>query len=833
MKPRKQFEAMGTISLWVQNLKQALRNLRSHGWQAGISATGLAVGIVCLTFSLNWLWTETNYDYFRPDYKDLYLVQHDDTARLTHLNTHTSPYMPLPVVMLLDSLLEGEAEVGIFGMTVRPQIYPDGREEAYFYASGLLSFPGMVRALGLTVLSGDPEKALATPGHVVLTESLARKIFGKTGVVGQTFEASAYRITGAQTVGAVVADNEGDSYWGYEMLLPPNVQEWEWGWDGSQLYSVCIRTDDPAAVEKAFSRIYLPLDKSHWKFRLIPLRTAHKTGYGESFLHAYFYPLAFTLISVLLLWSAVVNLLAVYTSVFLGRVREYALRRSLGASAWQNAVWMLTEIMPVALSGILLGCVALEWLAHEGQVPGNLSHVYVCFAQVVGAVLVLVVAGTGYPVHKVRRAYRLTLGGGGSAGRSHAWLLVVQCFASAFLLFISLGMQRQLSGMMNQDLGFEREDILRLHTGRKYWPGEEEPFNFKSIFYDLPQEFRKEAAAGITDAIALPADIFNRFSRRRINLLTEEEWNGKKDDRLTPENEIDYMEVPYAAFDFFHLHIARGARLEEQPEQDGVEPVMFNEAACRKFRAGDFRKVNLYVGSDDTGHNIMMYTKWTNHIAGKLEVKGIMDVRLSDFHEEERPLMWVGIPDRHECRFVEHDAVYVKHAPGRREDAEAAIRRVLRRFDVPEDKIHLMPLERYMADCYKEETYYANLLSALTVFSVLITFSGVFSMLLYSLRLRRRSMAIRRVMGAGFRDVFRPQLRSYLLYVVAGGVLAYFPAALLMHKWMEYFHYGETPGVRLMAAIVCGICVVVSLIVYGQVRRCMNDKPVEVLRPES
>ncbi len=107
MKPRKQFEAMGTISLWVQNLKQALRNLRSHGWQAGISATGLAVGIVCLTFSLNWLWTETNYDYFRPDYKDLYLVQHDDTAYLTHLNTYTSPYMPLPAVMQLDSLLEG------------------------------------------------------------------------------------------------------------------------------------------------------------------------------------------------------------------------------------------------------------------------------------------------------------------------------------------------------------------------------------------------------------------------------------------------------------------------------------------------------------------------------------------------------------------------------------------------------------------------------------------------------------------------------------------------------------------------------------------------------
>ena len=287
MKPRKQFEAMGTISLWVQNLKQALRNLRSHGWQAGISATGLAVGIVCLTFSLNWLWTETNYDYFRPDYKDLYLVQHDDTASLSYSNTYTWPYVGLPVAMQLDSLLEGKAEVGFAGMTVNAQIYPDGREETYFYASGLLSFPGVVRALGLTVLSGDPEKALATPGHVVLTESLARKIFGKTDVVGQTFEASAYRITGAQTVGAVVADNEGDSYWDYEMLLPPNVQEWEWGWDGSQLYSACIRTDDPSAVEKAFSRIYLPSDKSHWKFRLIPLRTAHKTHFGILKAHLY------------------------------------------------------------------------------------------------------------------------------------------------------------------------------------------------------------------------------------------------------------------------------------------------------------------------------------------------------------------------------------------------------------------------------------------------------------------------------------------------------------------------------------------------------------------
>ena len=106
-------------------------------------------------------------------------------------------------------------------------------------------------------------------------------------------------------------------------------------------------------------------------------------------------------------------------------------------------------------------------------------------------------------------------------------------------------------------------------------------------------------------------------------------------------------------------------------------------------------------------------------------------------------------------------------------------------------------------------------------------------MLLYALRLRRRSMAIRRVMGAEFRDILFPQLRTYLLFVLAGCVVAYFPASLLMHKWMEYFYYGEEPGAGLMVFIWVAMSVLVSLVVWWQVHRCMREKPVEVLAPES
>lgn len=396
-------------------------------------------------------------------------------------------------------------------------------------------------------------------------------------------------------------------------------------------------------------------------------------------------------------------------------------------------------------------------------------------------------------------------------------------------------MQRQISGMVHSDLGFERNNILRLYTGWMALPGQDEVYDYVSIFESLPQEFRKEAGSGITDAIAMRSDIFNPVTKHYISVWTEEELAEGKENYDGDYNQVRYVEISFRSMAFFGIKSKDGAMLSPKAEQAGKLQIMLNSSAMQVFNAGNVRESQLYTGRMMGNENCSFWggDELVHYNYQALNIVGEANIRLSDFHHGEEAMMLVGVPENHVCRFKEHDAIYIKYEEGKREAAEAAVRRVLSRFDVPEEKIILSSLDEYIAGNYKEETYYANLLGALTVFSVLITFSGVFSMLLYSLRLRRRSMAIRRVMGAGFRDVFRPQLRSYLLYVVAGGVLAYFPAALLMRKWMEYFHYGETPGVGLMAAIVCGLCVVVSLIVYGQVRRCMNDKPVEVLRPES
>lgn len=820
----------------MQNLRQALRDLRHQGWQAVVSVTGLAVGIVCLTFSLNWLWTETHYDYFRPDYKNLYVLQRTDGKTF---QSHTFGY---PQALQADSILSDDVLVGLYCERIENDMFhlPDRQEEVIPF-DGLEANAAFIRTTGTKVLSGSLEPLEDGAYQYVITESMARKLFGRVDVAGE--QIGRVRSMGdTYTVAAVVEDCRKESNIYYDYIVPFKVHQWDW--TGYQRFHILLRTDDIARTRREIERVRLPQDHMEDSYyRLQPLRTFHTSGLNVTFVRAYFYPLAFVAVSVLLLLGACVNLIAVYTSIFIGRMREYALRRSLGASAAQNAGWMLTEVMPVVLAGILLAAMVLEWLRYGSPVPGGSVFLYECFGLVAAAAGVLCLVGMGYPVRRMRTAYRRSFLGQGEGGRSHVYLLVVQCFTCALMLFLSMGMQRQLYGMVHADLGYDRENLLRLYTGfaapqKGLWT-----YNYDALFKTLPDEFRKEVGAGITDAIAMPTDIFNRVTRHEIQVLPEEQWlrlHPQLDaygGRSLPETvrQMVYVEVPFRTVDFFRLRTEDGRKPEPFRGDDGRFHVWLNRMAMQELGLAGLERVpSLFTGGmPENANSILSEDKEKHYMNRRLSVDAVVNVRLNDFHEVERPMMIVPVPDDHDCCFTELDAIYIRYAPGRRADAEAAVRRVLQRAGVPEELVYLSTLDEYIAGNYREEAYYANLLTALTVFSVVVTFSGVFSMLLYSLRLRRRSMAIRRVMGAGFRDIFLPQLRGYLLCALAGCVLAYFPAALLMHKWMEYFHYGDVPGVGFMLLILLGMCAVVVLMVWWQVRRSLCEKPMEVLRPEA
>ena len=52
----------------------AIRNFFKYKLQTVISITGLAIGLVCFAYGINWLKYETSYDGFYPQSKQIYML---------------------------------------------------------------------------------------------------------------------------------------------------------------------------------------------------------------------------------------------------------------------------------------------------------------------------------------------------------------------------------------------------------------------------------------------------------------------------------------------------------------------------------------------------------------------------------------------------------------------------------------------------------------------------------------------------------------------------------------------------------------------------------------
>ncbi len=845
------------MSILFQNILQAIRSMRTQAWQVAISSVSIAVGIVCLTLSANWFWADTNYDCRRPDYQNLYLMQEFSDSSAEWIESGFS-YKQLEEMKR--EIPEDGFIMGIYRWnTGSKEYFPIDNEKNVQLLAKLEMDTTTLQLIGVRTLHGSMDEVMnGAPENIAISDKVAIKLFGKTDVVGEVLcnqgkysnhvfsEGKLRRVEGTYSnnypIRAVFEAYEGMTNFNHDVISQITVGIEHQNTYRYQWFNCLIRTND---VDNTIERLNVykrheesdkPVYRNLYPISIAPRIHATINPFNTShFVYilysCYLYNIIFTLVSLLLIISAVANLVMVFTSINLGRVREYALRRSMGATTWQNMQWILIGIVPTLLIAVLFAGVIMEWIMELAEFSWDTYYVYEFYWTAVAITMLSCLLGMYYPIWKMRRAYKASFLGHGDGGRSHQWLITVQCMVCAFLLYLALGMQRQLHIVLNTDKGYDTENMLRLHTSSEKPEGYSLYHDFSGIYRDLTQEIGKETGAGITDVLAMPFDLFNTHVGATAHVLNERDFElskSNRDDKSLKWHHLDIIEIPFRAVDFFNLRLENGRKLLAKDENVGEVQAYINAEAAKGM---PLTETYYYAGDGNYRRSIDFGVQF---LYGKrLNIKDVAHIRNIDCFRQQQPAIFIGVEEFFEGRWSAHDALYIKYADGRREDAEAAVRKVLEKFDVPEDRYLLTTADEYIASRYDENTYIANILTALTMISVIVTLAGVLSMLLYSLRLRRRSMAIHRVMGATFKDIFLPMLRPYLLYALVGSVIAYFPAKILMSKWMTYFQVGEDLGVCLMLAILAAMCIIITLIVWWQVSLCMREKPVEVLKPEA
>lgn len=795
---------------------QALRTLAKYRSQTAISVVGLAFGLVCLTFSVNWFWYETHYDNFRPDYRNIYVVKSPNSFSSYSLS---QPYLLAEQLRENAPALTDVMPVMNWGDTWGSDFVVDG--QAWKCPRGFLMAPdSFFVKYPLTFVRGDAAHAFQADGSVVIVRSLAERVFGTLDVVGRpvTVRDEPRTITGVVEDPPANTNLPADLY--FVRPKQPTNDDLQWG---NYNYKMLVRVDPdrlsevPAQLERVSdavlrtkaayyygdsdaAREYLADSENRSSYFLMPLSRAGKQAGPDTFWKDFMYPAAFTGLSLLLVLSALFNYFAILTSLFVGRLREYRLRISLGATFRSNVGWLLTEVGLTLVVVAVLSALCLELAVYWADMADVCADIYRVFALCLLAVVAVMAVGLTVPFWYLRRLYRAQFSGRTIRLRNHGALLVLQTAVCGFMLLIFVGTGRQFRLMLNSDLGFTTARILRVGNLSR---------DVRTAFFDISARLRDQRAGGIVDAVSVSYDVMNAtswYSRSLNSFLACDASHSDTTVRMSPLTDETIR--------FFDMKVKDGPGFDTRSTTMGSRLILNPGAAALFARTDRWKELLSFQGNPST-------------------YGGVLDVRLTSFDQELPPMVYYYVPDGQFGQQRNIDAIYVRYAPGRRTEAEQTIRAVMKDYVARVDELEIQPLTEHIASFYKDELLYYRLFTGLLVGSLVITLFGVFSMVTYTLRRDRRSIAIRRVYGAGFGALCRKYLAGYVVTALLASLVGALPGLVLVRRWLTGYTERVTLGAAEVVVAVAVVVALVAAVVLVQLWRTLRDNPADVVRADS
>ncbi|MHA7059522.1 ABC transporter permease [Aquimarina sp. M1] len=168
-------------------LKIAWRSLQKNKLQTTINLLGLTAGTVCCLSILLYVFAQLGYDDHHENADTLYRVRTiiDDPSSVQFNAASSGP--PIGFAMKEDFPEVVEATRLVYmGEGTEELIRPSDRNEGFYEPRGYLADPTIFDIFTFTFLEGNPNTALIEPNTVVLSSTLAKKLFGDVPALNKT-----------------------------------------------------------------------------------------------------------------------------------------------------------------------------------------------------------------------------------------------------------------------------------------------------------------------------------------------------------------------------------------------------------------------------------------------------------------------------------------------------------------------------------------------------------------------------------------------------------------------------------------------------------------------
>lgn len=809
----------------------ALRNLRKSLKYTTINLVGMSVGMACCFLIMAYLRYERNFDTFFPKLDRLYRVAYhaEFTGEPLDLNRCPAPMGPA----MPDFFPQVESVARLFprSLSVRdPQ-----SDQQFEIAQTLFADSTVQEVLGFDFLSGDPNTALDAPFSAVLTDETAKRIFGTDHALGRQLKVGDEAIF---TVSGVIKRLPRQSHLEVEMLLPfRNIIDAEpvsarkivnnvltTNWLASYTYAYIILK--PNTTVEAANALFPEFLKKYGDarftdkqfFSLFPVKQLHQFSTAQDEVVATANPnilRVFGIVGFLILLISSINFVNLSTAVYLDRSKEVAVRKTLGATRSSLVGQFLTETMLVSGMAFLLAMLLLFVLIpgfnaqNEKFISYDLLHDWPLTLAFAGIFI-----GTGllaglYPAlfasrFKTTEVFQknspVTTSGSGQWLRKS--LITIQFAVSIALLCGTLIMQSQLKYWLKMPLGFDAEKIITVplssdNINSAFSPGDSTLRRRMNAFDELL--LQNPGIAEVTLASSMPG-----FGAPLFPVAT---------DKIKIEDNVfvGSLSVDYDFAETFKLKVIAGREFDKSYGTDHLGGFVINEMAVRTLGWENPEAAigqNLSRGGAPPGKVIGVINNFNTSGLQNAMTPIIMNVSPGAFTAFAIRLK----SDNTQAIAADIEKVWRQFFPGKAFE-----------YDFITDSLH---------DGYAQESRMMQLVGDFAGVAIFLACFGLFGLVDFTVRQRRKEIGIRKVLGATVMGITGLLAKDFLKLVLISFVIAFPVAYWFMQKWLADFAYRI--DIQGWMFVVAGLAaVVVAFLTVGfQSARAALANPVKSLRSE-
>lgn len=162
------------------NFKIALRNLWKHKGYTLINVGGLAIGLASCMVLLLYVAYEWGYDKQFSNYDQTYVVYNNSK---TPAQTFSWAWTPVPMANEVRTKIPG---VAYASHSSYPRLQLISYQKNNFKEQMVFADPDFLKILDYKVIKGNPGQVLKNVNSVVLTETMAKKLFGNEDPINKT-----------------------------------------------------------------------------------------------------------------------------------------------------------------------------------------------------------------------------------------------------------------------------------------------------------------------------------------------------------------------------------------------------------------------------------------------------------------------------------------------------------------------------------------------------------------------------------------------------------------------------------------------------------------------